>query len=277
VKIGVFDSGIGGLTVLSALMKIAPGHDYLYLGDTARVPYGTRSATTVVRYSLSVASQLALEDVNCIVVACNTASTYALAALETACAPLGIDVIGVIKPGVTAALNAYTQGAIVVLGTEGTIRGKAYQHALMAARPNLDVTGIACPLFVPLAEEGWTDGEIPAAVAERYLRPILTQSGVVILGCTHYPLLIPVLNQVLPNATLIDSATATAHVVAQRFGKQERPGSISFQVTDHIDRFCRVGTRFLGLEPTQVTWVDLVAPSGTFAEVLSTYMEQSSS
>ena len=277
VKIGVFDSGIGGLTVLSALTKIAPGHDYLYLGDTARVPYGTRSDLTVVRYSLSVASHLAAQGVTCIVVACNTASTYALPALQAACSPLGIDVIGVIGPGVAAALSAYQGGSIVVLGTEGTIRGHAYQRALMSTRPELHVIGLPCPLFVPLAEEGWVDGDIPAAIALRYLTPILGQSGVVILGCTHYPLLIPVLKEVLPNAMLIDSAKATAQVVAERFGGQNSAGTVEFQVTDHIDRFCRVGTRFLGFAPTNVTWVDLAAPSGSFANALASHTEQVSS
>ena len=265
MRIGVFDSGIGGLTVLSALDRELPEHDLVYLGDTARVPYGTRSPRTVVRYARRVASYLVQHDVEALVIACNTATAHALEDLQAGASAIGMPVVGVIDPGVRTALDAHRSGSIVVLGTEGTIRGGAYQRALRAADPELVIEAVACPLFVPLAEEGWTHGEVPRLVAERYLGHLRGQVDTAILGCTHYPLLRDVIASVLPGVTLVDSATATASTVRALLGPATHGrGSRSFLVTDHVDRFRLVGTRFLGHEPDPVTWVDLPTATAPF-------------
>ncbi|MFK7929574.1 MAG: glutamate racemase [Myxococcota bacterium] len=267
VRIGVFDSGIGGLTVLAALDEAVPEHDLIYLGDTARVPYGTRSPLTVRRYAQRVSSYLYGEGVDILVIACNTATAHALPALQKAGQEVGVPVFGVIEPGVTAALAAHQGGPIAVLGTEGTIRGGAYQQALAQARPDLDIRAIPCPLLVPLAEEGWTDGDVPRLVAERYLGHLRGHVQTVILGCTHYPLFRPVLSQVLPGVTLVDSASATAAVLRAHLGPPGAgQGLRKYLVTDHVDRFTDVGERFLGKRPDPVSWVDLPAASGPFTE-----------
>jgi glutamate racemase len=268
VRIGVFDSGIGGLTVLKALAAALPGHDLVYLGDTARVPYGTRSPDTVVRYSLRVASYLATQDIGALVVACNTATTWALDALRVAGEKAGIQVFGVVSPGVRAAAQAHHRGAIAVLGTEGTISGGAYQRGLARACAGVEVRGVACPMFVPLAEEGWVTGEIPRLTAEKYLGDLRGKVDTAILGCTHYPLLKGVIAEVLPGVSLVDSADATAAEVLAALGPgDQRDRSVRYLVTDHVDRFRRVGAAFLGVEPDPVTWVDLPAATGPFAEV----------
>ncbi|MFT7519342.1 MAG: glutamate racemase [Kiritimatiellia bacterium] len=270
MRIGVFDSGIGGLTVLSELEKALPNHDLLYLGDTARVPYGTRSPQTVRRYASRVASYLYQEGVDLLVIACNTATAHALDDLQRAASTVGVPVFGVIEPGVKTALAAHSTGAIAVLGTEGTIRGGAYQRALHDALPDLEVHSIACPLFVPLAEEGWIDGEVPQLVAERYLGHLRGKVDTVILGCTHYPLFKPVISRVLPGATLVDSAQATAESVrlllAASRSAPSNPGKREFLVTDHVERFCRVGEIFLQRPPEPVTWVDLPPASVPFLD-----------
>lgn len=258
MRIGVFDSGIGGLTVLAAMARTLPEHDLVYLGDTARVPYGTRSPETVVRYASRVASYLVQHDAEAIVIACNTATAYALPTLQRAGDAAGIPVFGVIEPGVEAAMAAHSTGAIAVLGTEGTVRGGAYQRALAARDPDLRVEAVACPLFVPLAEEGWTDGDVPRLVAERYIGHLRGTVDTVILGCTHYPLLREVIASVLPEVTLVDSATATADAVRAHIGSA-RPGEghVRYLVTDHVERFRTVGALFLGADPDPVAWVDL--------------------
>ena len=267
MRIGVFDSGIGGLTVLAALDRALPEHDLVYLGDTARVPYGTRSPLTVQRYARRVSSYLHSDGVHVLVIACNTATAHALPTLQAAGAKVGVPVFGVIEPGVSAALSAHRTGAVAVLGTEGTIRGGAYQRALATARPDLTVEAVPCPLFVPLAEEGWTDGEVPRLVAETYVSHLRGRVDTVILGCTHYPLLRGVLASVLPEATLVDSATATAEALREHLGPlQPGRGSRRYLVTDHVDRFQSVGARFLGRRPDPVTWVDLPEAAGPFAE-----------
>lgn len=265
--IGVFDSGIGGLTVLAALRETLPGADLLYLGDTARVPYGTRSPETVKRYSLRVASWLHQQGdhqgVHALVIACNTATTHALPALEAAGAAAGVRVFGVVEPGVQAALEAHTTGAIAVLGTEGTIAGGAYQRALARVAPGVPIEAVPCPLFVPLVEEGWTDGEVPRLVAEQYLGHLRGRVDTAILGCTHYPLLRPILEEVLPGVALVDSASSTASAVHEALGLDGAGGTLRFAATDHIARFQRVGAAFLGERPDPVEWVDLgpaVAP-----------------
>lgn len=263
MRIGIFDSGLGGLTVLAALRRLLPAPDVLYLGDTARIPYGTRSAYTVVRYALRVASYLDDQGIDLLVVACNTATTHALPALQAAGARRGLPVVGVVEPGVEAALAALgaspTDRGVGVLGTVSTIEGAAYQRALTERAPGVRVHAVACPLFVPLVEEGWTDGPVPEAVADAYVAGLRNRIGTAILGCTHYPLLRPVLARALPGVTLVDSAEATAAAVAARLGEAGHGGAgrTTFFATDNPDRFREVGGRFLGAPVAAVDWVDL--------------------
>jgi len=261
--IGVFDSGVGGLTVLSALGQRLPGEHLLYLGDTARVPYGNRSPQTVLRYAERVAGHLLGRGIKALVVACNTATTWALDALTETGRQRGIPVIGVIQPGVTAALSVTRSDHIGVIGTEGTIRGGRYTSLLQAARPGLSVSALPCPLFVALAEEGWHDDPVAQAVAERYLSPLRGGPDTVILGCTHYPLLAPAIAAVLPGVQLVDSAHATATATEALLMRHDllRPatagGRHRFLVTDNLERFHRVGARFLGVDPSPAELVDL--------------------
>lgn len=252
LPIGVFDSGVGGLTVLAALRQRLPGEDLLYLGDTARVPYGTRSPETVVRYAERVAGHLLGRGIKALVVACNTATTWALPALQRTGEARGIPVVGVIQPGVQRALELTRNGHVAVIGTEGTIQGGRYAAQLRQARPDLRVEGVACPMFVALAEEGWVgDDPIARLAAERYLAALRGGPDTVILGCTHYPLLRAAIQAVLPGAVLVDSATATADdtasLLAARGLLRERDagGRSRFLVTDNPDRFERVGRYFL--------------------------------
>ncbi len=260
--LGVFDSGVGGLTVLRSLRARLPAESIIYLGDTARVPYGTKSAAVVTRYAQLNASFLTSRDVKLLVVACNTASAVALPALRSA---LGIPVVGVIEPGARAAAAHTRSGVVGVLGTPGTIRSGAYQRALAAERVGLTVHARACPLFVPLAEEGWLTGDVPRLVARSYLAPLLGRGmDTVVLGCTHYPLLRPVLQEVLgPDVALVDSGDATAEAVAQVLaaGRATAAGpgerTETFYVTDIPDRFIEVSERFLGTAVSAAEQVDL--------------------
>jgi glutamate racemase len=264
VRIGIFDSGIGGLTVHAAIRKALPGHDLLYLGDTARIPYGTRSPLTVIRYSLRVASYLHQQQIDALVVACNTATTHALPALQAAGAQVGLPVFGVVEPGVDAALAVHRHGAVGVLGTPGTVRGAAYQEALARRAPGLVVHAVACPLFVPLVEEGWLRGDVPRLVAETYVGHLRGRIDTCILGCTHYPMLAEVLREVLPGVHLVDSATATAAAVKAALGELPGRGQVAYRVTDNVERFQQVGSLFLGELPTPVDWVDLPAAHAPF-------------
>src|SRR5437588_2315188 len=217
--IGVFDSGVGGLTVLRALTARLPHEHTIYLGDTARVPYGTRSREVVTRYALLCGRYLAAQGIKMLVVACNTVSADSLPALADA---LPIPVVGVIEPGAQAAAARTKGGTIAVLGTPATIASGAYQAALRRLAPLSAVVARACPLFVPLAEEGWTDGDVPRLVAERYLAD-LRRAGVdtALLGCTHYPLLARTIAEVLgPSVHVVDSAEATAGAVAHLLAAQ---------------------------------------------------------
>lgn len=249
--IGIFDSGVGGLTVLRELARVLPQEDTIYLGDTARVPYGSKSPDTVIRYSQEIASFLVKRDIKLLIVACNTASAVALPTLRR---QLSIPVVGVIEPGARRAVEVTRNGVIGVIGTSGTIRSSAYSRAIKKLNPAISVLARACPLFVPLAEEGWTDNEIARLTASQYLDE-LRESGVdsLVLGCTHYPLLKKVIFETMgPGVSLVDSAEETARTVALILKKKgllrppEEQGNHHYYVTDVPAGFIRVGNRFLG-------------------------------
>ncbi len=256
--IGVFDSGVGGLTVLKEISRLLPGEDLVYLGDTARVPYGTKSPETVRRYALEAAAFLVGRGVKMLVVACNTASAVALEALQAA---YDIPVIGVIEPGASRAAGLTRNGKVGVIGTDGTIKSDAYAHAIRTIDPAIDVVSAACPLFVPLAEEGWSGHEIARLAAEEYIGPIRNDIDTLVLGCTHYPLLKEILHQLLgPSVALVDSAEETAKIVVQSLDGQRNEklsGDVSFFVTDVPTRFERVGSAFLGRDLGDVQQVSL--------------------
>jgi glutamate racemase len=262
--IGIFDSGMGGLTVMRALAARLPGESFVYLGDTARLPYGTKSAETVRRYSVQASRALVERGVKLVVVACNTASV-SLPALEEALAPL--PVIGVILPGAEAAVAAAPEGPIAVIATEGTVNGGAYVKAIRARVPGAAIVQQACPLFVPMTEEGLIEGPIVEAVAHRYLDPLLSgmsRPRCLLLGCTHYPVLKPVIAKLAPDVALVDSAVTTADAVARslRDANLANDGAIvppRFLVTDAPNRFARVGEIFFGraIDPKAVDLIDL--------------------
>lgn len=253
--IGVFDSGLGGLTVLRAIRDRLPRESTIYLGDTARVPYGPKSAATIRRYSREAMSFLVSHRVKGIVVACNTATARALPMIA---AEAGVPVLGVVEPGARAAAERSRTGRIGVIGTRGTIESGAYDEAIRRIRPEAKVTGVACALFVPLVEEGWTEGEVAARTAERYLKPLLARDvDTLVLACTHYPLLSPLLARLAgPGVGLIDSAEATAESL-ERLLEEESLSSDAeertarYFVTDEEARFGRLARRFLG-EPVDL-------------------------
>jgi len=266
--IGVFDSGVGGLTVLRALRMALPAERFVYLGDTARLPYGTKSRESIVRYSLQAAHALLAHDIKCLVIACNTASAVALQSLRERFAPL--PVLGVVEPGAEAGCRASRTGKIAVIATDGTVRGGAYQAAIAALRPDAQVIARACPLFVALAEEGWTEGEIAVAVAHRYLddvflAPPAQRPDALVLGCTHFPVLIEPLRQVVgPAVTIVDSAATTANALCAELDKRSLRtasllGAMTLLATDSRERFARVGGVFLGesLRAEDVQLIDL--------------------
>ncbi len=261
--IGVFDSGIGGLTVLHALRERLPDESFLYLGDTARVPYGTKGVATIRRFALQAARYLESRGVKRLVIACNTASSHALDLLRKECS---VPVEGVVEPGVEAAL-AVTRGHVGVIGTPATIASDRYGELLRKARGDLRVDSRHCPLFVPLAEEGWTDDAIALGVAERYLAGLRRQGvDTLILGCTHYPLLKGVISQVMgEGVTLVDSALVLAEAVAEDLEKNdaraEGPGKVELVVSDLPQRFQEISRRFLRMEVGEVEVVDLDLPS----------------
>jgi len=257
-RIGIFDSGVGGLTVQRALLEALPGADTVYLGDTARVPYGTKSAATVTQYSLRNARVLEACGIDLLVVACNTASAVALPALRAA---LPVPVLGVVEPGARAAARATSGGRIGVIGTAGTIGSGAYQEALRALRPDAVVVARACPLLVPLAEEGWTDpgDELVRGVVRRYLAPLAAERiDTLVLGCTHYPLLRAAIAAELPGVRLVDSAeTVAAEVKALLPTPSGRIATHRFLVTDTPEKFLAVASRFLGRPVEAAEHVDV--------------------
>lgn len=262
--LGVFDSGLGGLTVARALFERLPRESVLYFGDTARLPYGPKSADTVRRYSTEILKFLLERGVKMVVVACNTSTAHALDHLRKI-SP--VPVIGVIEPGARAAVAAFKGGTLGVIGTFGTISSGAYQRAIAELSPMAKVEGVACPLFVPLVEEGWLDHPATELIAREYLTPLTAASvDAVVLGCTHYPLLKPVLGRVLgPGVTLIDSAGETAKAVQEALEAKTlqaggtRPPTHHFVVSDDAPRFRKVGATFLGdrLRDTEVEVVSL--------------------
>jgi glutamate racemase len=243
--IGVFDSGVGGLTVMREIMRALPSQPLIYLGDSARVPYGTKSAETVTRYALEAASHLMSRGIGMLVVACNTATAAALPRLSET---LPIPVIGVVEPGARAAV-AKTRGRVGVIATEGTVRSKAYTRAIHALDPSVVVIESAAPLFVALAEEGWANTHVAREVAEIYLGPLLdARIDTLVLGCTHYPILRATIEQVAgPRVTIVDSAETTAACVRDAAAGAAAPGNAKhrFLVTDAEDRFRRIAAEFL--------------------------------
>jgi glutamate racemase len=264
--LGVFDSGLGGLTVVRALRAALPHERIIYLGDTARVPYGTRAAATVVKYALGCARHLVRRNVKAIVVACNTVSAVAPERLRV---ELDLPILGVIEPGARAAVAASRDGRIGVLATTATIASGAYPRAVAVESTRAEVVGQAAPLLVPLAEEGWIEGEVPRLAVRRYLEPLAkARVDVVVLGCTHYPLLRPTIEgearaRIGPHVSVVDSAQATA-METRRFLEARglvRPsreeGGVELLVTDVPKSFAEMAARFLGGEVPEVELVDL--------------------
>ena len=249
--IGVFDSGIGGLTVVHELVRQLPHESIVYFGDTARVPYGPKSPDTVRRYSREIAGFLQEQGVKNIVIACNTATAHALTTLRE---DFDMPIVGVVEPGARAAVAATTRGHVGVIGTVGTIKSGAYERAIRAIDPDIRVTARACPLFVPLVEEGWTEHEAARLIAREYLEPLIdARIDTLVLGCTHYPLLKPLLRDVLgPEVRLIDSAEETAAETARTLAGASLcapPGGEAvyrFVASDDPLQFLQLGQRFLG-------------------------------
>ena len=266
--IGVFDSGFGGLTVLKALLELIPAANYLYFGDTARLPYGSKSVETVARYAVEAAHYLESHGAELLVIACNTATALAL---DRITASAHVPVVGVIEPGAEAAAAASANKKVVVIGTEATVSSHAYRKALKAR--SLRAHEKACPLLVPLVEEGWVEHSVTEQVARIYLAEAFSDgfhdADVLVLGCTHYPLLKPLLHRVAPgHVSIVDSAESTAHAVARHLREllpqapahpaEERAlPHLKFFATDSVDKFRRLGERFLGHPIEDVQHVDL--------------------
>lgn len=249
--VGVFDSGIGGLTVLKEIFNALPHESALYLGDTARVPYGIRSAETVMRYSYENTGFLVSRGIKLLIIACNTASAVSLEKIKES---LSIPVIGVIEPGAKAAVRATKNKRVGVIGTEATINSNAYSRSIKAFDPDIEVIGLPCPLFVPLVEEGFTDNEIATMIANNYLRGLRDKDiDTLVLGCTHYPLLKGVISKVMGrDLALIDSAIETVRELKETLAKTGLENlsldniTRRFYVTDSPERFIKVGEKFLG-------------------------------
>jgi len=266
LPIGIFDSGVGGLTVLKALRARLPQEDFLYLGDTARLPYGTKGPDTVTRYAVQAAGHLVGRGIKLLVVACNTASAVAMPALMAEFAPL--PVIGVVEAGAEAAVKASKSGHVAVLATESTVQGGAYERAIYLRRADAHVYSQACSLFVALAEEGWIQGPLVKSVVKEYLYPLLREKkreglDCLVLGCTHFPLLKDTIAEVAgPDMKLVDSGETVALAVEKLLTGKTRTGgkgSARYLATDGAERFARVGSLFLGeaIDPADVEIVDL--------------------
>ena len=249
--IGVFDSGIGGLTVVKALMHELPNESIVYFGDTARVPYGSKSKSTIVRFSLENVEFLLRCGVKCIVIACNTSSSWALPTLRKY---FKVPIIGVIRPGARAAVRQTRNKRIGVIGTEATVTSRAYETEMKRLDGSIRVFAQSCPLFVPMVESGWLNGAVSIQIAATYLTPMLRQRiDTLILGCTHYPLLAPVIHKAIgPEVILVDSAVQTAAEVKGLLAWNEWRSVARgtphhrFFVTDEPHHFTKIGERFLG-------------------------------
>ena len=259
--IGIFDSGVGGLTVLNAFSKVAPKESILYLGDTARVPYGNKSKAKIEEFSYEITQWLISQGCKLIIIACNTASSLALEKLQSM---FNIPIIGVIQPGVTAAIQSTKNKKIAVLGTYATINSDVYRAAIEKKDNRISVISKACPLFVHLAEEGMMTGSIPESIANLYLDDIKnTQSDTIILGCTHYPLLKDIIKKVLnSDITLIDSGEATAHYVAGLLKSKDlmtdnNKVSINCFVTDSVSSFKKIAFKFVDAKIDDINKVDI--------------------
>lgn len=260
--IGIFDSGVGGLTVFRALERTLPHESLIYLGDTARIPYGTRSEETVKRYAFEDASFIISKNVKAIVIACNTASALAADYLR---ATFELPIIGVIRPGARRAVESTRAGRVGVIGTEATVASGAYQKALLNLRSDLEIFAQGCPLFVPLAEEGWLSHSVTHQIAQEYLANLIeSRIDTLVLGCTHYPILRPVIESVMgEGVTCIDSGEAVAADVARRLEesglarKSHEPRTEEFYVTDSAARFRRVAELFLGRPLESVKVIEL--------------------
>jgi len=272
-SIGIFDSGVGGLTVYRALHERLPHERFVYLGDTARVPYGTKSLSTVERYAVENAQFLAARNIKLLVVACNTASALALPAIRRA---VDVAVVGVIEPGARKAA-VVAENRVGVIATEATVGSRAYSNAIHKFSPDCEVIETACPLFVSLAEEGWANSPEARSIATQYLQKIVeTEVEALVLGCTHYPILRQTIQEIVgEKVTLIDSGEATAEVVAQVLLKENLSANLAhdskqlsenrslcddldhFYVTDAADRFARVAERFLGTHPARLEAIEL--------------------
>ena len=271
--IGIFDSGVGGLTVLDAIARAYPLESLVYFGDTGRYPYGVRSKQVIVEYSRQIAGFLEQQQCKLIVIACNTASSLALAEVSM---QASVDVIGVIEPGASAAVRATKTKRIGVIGTEATVNSGAYTKAIHAVDSTVDVVARACPLFVALAEEGYAGKDATRLVAEEYLAPFRGDKiDTLVLGCTHYPLLKDDIAEVLgPGVTLVDSASAVAHAVAARLRERNHhresahAAQTRYFVSDTPARFQRVGKRFLGrdVEPVEVVNLETLHALGGVAK-----------
>lgn len=268
--IGVFDSGVGGLTVLDAIRQALPNEDLVYLGDTARVPYGNRTPQTIIRYATSCARQLVARDVKAIVIACNTASAHALDALTNS---FNIPIFGVIEPASQMAVELSESHCIGIIGTRATISSKAYTRAILHIDSRTHVYGLPCPLFVPLVEEGWANSDVAKLVVRQYMNDLLqitdgNSLDTLILGCTHYPVLKTViadaLNELGQKVTLCDCAQATASALIEQLKSRQllassnRIGRASYLVTDDPLQFAAVGKSFMKEPPVDVSHIDIV-------------------
>lgn len=264
--IGLFDSGVGGLTVLRAMLNILPKEKYIYLGDTARLPYGTKSQETIIKYALQCTEKLMHHKLKLLVVACNTVSSVALPALRLAYPH--VKIMGVVESGAQAACATTKNQCIGILATESTIRGKAYEHAILSINPAAKIIGKACPLFVAMAEDGLTHGELAEGLAKRYLMDLFTDStnpDCLVLGCTHFPLLKHAIQNVVgPHVQLVDSALTIAKtvqdfLVQQNICTTKNPShhDLYFLTTDDVERFSSMGEFFLGL-PLNKNIVNLI-------------------
>jgi glutamate racemase len=261
--IGVFDSGFGGLTVVSQIFKNLPQEEIIYFGDTAHLPYGTKSKDTVTGFSLKIVDFLEKQGVKLIVVGCNTASSYAIEALKEA---TDIPIVDVISPGAKAVMGLTKNNKIGIIGTTATIRSKSYEKAISELNTNISISVQACPLFVPLVEEGWIDEQVTLLIAKEYLGPLKNEKvDTLVLGCTHYPLLKKMITRVMGvNVNLVDSAEETAREVKRVLGeksmlREAEDGAVKhrYYVSDDPEKFVSLGRRFLEKDIIHIEKVEL--------------------